>query len=132
MHAYTSITIHNTIQQCESVCLVKLQMLSCPSYFQMTRWKCQKCCFNKGCQSGREVLGLNPPPLNFGGGSRGWGVELPLILRDFFLIDHIIMLLCTGYFYKGGGELAPLKLTQPYSLCIFIYIGNLKSGLFIT
>ena len=70
-------------------------------------------------------------PLNFGGGSRGGG-ELPQILRDFFLIDDIIMLLCTGYFYRGGGGgLAPLQLIQLYSLCIFISIGNLNSGLFI-
>ena len=45
-----------------------------------------------------------------GGGLGKWGwnaSQPPLILRGFFLIAHT--LLCTGYFYMGGG-LAPIKL----------------------
>ena len=60
--------------------------------------------------------GLNPPP--------------PLILRIFFLIDHICYYVQV-IFIGGGGVLAPLKLIQLYSICIFIYIVIIKSGLYI-
>ena len=76
--------------------------------------------------------GSQPSPQNLEGGSRG--VELPLILRDCFLIDHIYYYVqfISIAIHGGGGGVAPLKLIQLYSLCMFIYIGNLKSGIFIT
>ena len=58
----------------------------------------------------------------------GTGFEPPLILKEFFLNDHICDYVQV---ISIGGQLAPLKLIRLYSICIFIYIENRKSGLFI-
>ena len=73
----------------------------------------------------------------------------PPQISTIFLIDHNYMLLCTCYFYRGGGGVAPFKMDsnlvlleckatvitvtplgitviQLYSICIFINIEILK------
>ena len=65
-------------------------------------------------------------------------VTIILTISDVF---YLFLLLCVAYFIfyfgfgwiflGGGGWVAPLKLIKIYSICIFIYIEMLKSGLFI-
>ena len=89
-------------------------MLNCPSYFQMTRWKMTKVLLQPVAPKWGKGWGVATLPPVFWRGVLwgGGGVELPLILRDFFLIDHIcyyVQVISIAIHGGGGGGWLPLN-----------------------
>ena len=76
----------------------------------MTRWKMTIVLLQPGAPKWGRGRGVATIPLEFGGGGVLGGVELPLILRDFFLIDHIcyyVQVISIAIHGGGGGVGSP-------------------------